>query len=398
MYLNDSKSNKLQWLLHPSLPVDVRVVGAGLLGAGGIYLYSSWGKENSQPSALKKEEAVTILDHALVQEEQQPQEVKVEEPPKVETPPAEALEVSTQESEAAVSGEVEEVQDVTETEAQAIQEDEANASLSSSVSEEEKDPRDSNDSASASIEAREQEEEVDPAQAEQAALVANLLQDVLTGKVVEDLDKHSTKEADVEVSTDSKPKPEEVLEQSVAEARDQNTAVAESAPLKESESSTTEAAGDGSVSLDAAIESGGVKESKASAVAAAEISQDSVKEIEAAPLVEDATEKMPPANLHAEKKIDFDLRKIGEKIEPQELVSQAVAKGEDPGENWELYGAMHRQAAHDAKVFNSILVNLIAVYEVRFCQDQKDMSGLVFHHRQTTAVIRRPIVLTTGYP
>ena len=259
-------------------------------------------------------------------------------------------------------------------------------------------PRDSNDSASASIEAREQEEEVDPAQAEQAALVANLLQDVLTGKVVEDLDKHSTKEADVEVSTDSKPKPEEVLEQSVAEARDQNTAVAESAPLKESESSTTEAAGDGSVSLDAAIESGGVKESEASAVAAAEISQDSVKEIEAAPLVEDATEKMPPANLHAEKKIDFDLRKIGEKIEPQELVSQAVAKGEDPGEKWELYGAMHRQAAHDAEVFNSILVNLIAVYEVRFCQDQKDMSGLVFHHRQTTAVIRRPIVLTTGYP
>merc|ERR1719305_780156 len=50
-------------------------------------------------------------------------------------------------------------------------------------------------------------------------------------------------------------------------------------------------------------------------------------------------------------------------MEPQNLVARAVAKGEDPGENWELYGAMHRQAAHDAETFNAIMMSLITQYE-----------------------------------
>jgi len=92
----------------------------------------------------------------------------------------------------------------------------------------------------------------------------------------------------------------------------------------------------------------------------------------------------------------LDPREIGDKVDAQSLVSGAVAKGEDPGENWELYGAMHRQAAHDADVFNVILMDLVSQYEEEIedllddlnrletdkASLQSDMSDLEARHKQ----------------
>ncbi len=89
----------------------------------------------------------------------------------------------------------------------------------------------------------------------------------------------------------------------------------------------------------------------------------------------------------------FDLRELGDSLEAQQLVAQAVAKGEDPKENWELYGAMHRQAAHDSEVFNAVLLHLITHYEVRKKRKVPSVRPSGMPRKE-----RRPIVLTTGYP
>ena len=53
-----------------------------------------------------------------------------------------------------------------------------------------------------------------------------------------------------------------------------------------------------------------------------------------------------------------------ELVSPADLVSRALKDGEDIGEQWELYGAMHRQAAADAEFVTEALKLVQGAYEV----------------------------------
>lgn len=53
-----------------------------------------------------------------------------------------------------------------------------------------------------------------------------------------------------------------------------------------------------------------------------------------------------------------------ELVSPADLVSRALKDGEDIGEQWELYGSMHRQAAADAEFVTEALKLVQGAYEV----------------------------------
>ena len=216
-------------------------------------------------------------------------------------------------------------------------------------------------------------EPVDPAQTE---LVANLLQDVLTGKVVEDMAPPLAEDVS-EGKTSSAPTPavESVGQETTTEVAPEPAAEAappmEAAPPIEDLPNLQERAKEEKVleSSEREVEVAG----EPKPLEAAENGSPQAAAPPPPPLVAEEKETsalaaQPPAALSQaleEKKASFDPSVISETIEPQNLVAQAVAKGEDPGENWELYGAMHRQAAHDAETFNAIMMSLITQYEVR---------------------------------
>lgn len=360
-----SSSSKIKWLLHPSVPVDVRVAGALAAGAGGLYLYSWLGRETkveevgpseeiSVETNLEHDESVTtVLDNAL------PEPTGGEE-----------------EEVVLIRESAEGASDSINTDAAPSQQAQSEASRGEEEEEEIPQAAASESDAGATEEAlaraEAEPEPVDPAQTE---LVANLLQDVLTGKVVEDM---APLAEDVsEGKTSSAPTPavesdgQETTTQVAPEPAAEAAPPMEAAPPIEDLPNLQERAKEEKVFESSAREVEVAGEPKP-LEAAADGSPQAAAPPPPPPVADEketsALAAQPPAALSQaleEKKASFDPSVISETMEPQNLVARAVAKGEDPGENWELYGAMHRQAAHDAETFNAIMMSLITQYEVR---------------------------------
>jgi hypothetical protein len=196
----------------------------------------------------------------------------------------------------------------------------------------------------------------DPELQKQAEIAANLLQDVLGGKVVEDLHRDLLASEDTSSPTSSSDAGalESESETASVEVEVEETTQEESttddhaeapAPLK-SENKIEQ-----SVSVDTPVVEKIVEEERSRP----EESTGASLETDVASAATSATKR--------EDTTTFDARKIGLEIESERLVAEAIRKGEDPGENWELYGAMHRQATHDEEVFKSLLSQLIRQYE-----------------------------------
>ena len=373
------------------------MLGAALFGAGSIYVYRSWTTDSSNNSTKvgqghgdnvtppmesgvsppMQEGPVTILGDEDIEEKEEVLTSGASEDKKehlnVHLEPQEeekAQELSIMASEEETSGQEASESAPTEkkeNEVAALEEKTDTASESVSV-------EDSADSVSAT------ESDVDPAQAE---IPANLLQDVLSGKVVQDLERVLESEPEAAQEIQETPVPPPAIVESRSEMRENDTNQA-SAGLKEPETSSEEAATtttqasvvpevkdkldiessqEPEVSYDAKVEQQQEKTAEESDVSKSlgrlDETSSAIVEEEKPISVEASTETERVA------KETLDYGQIQERIESQKLVAEAIAKGEDPGDNWELYGAMHRQAAHDADVFNSILGSMIKQYEVR---------------------------------
>ncbi|QDZ18811.1 hypothetical protein A3770_02p13290 [Chloropicon primus] len=415
-------NSKTKWLLHPQLPVDVRAVGALVAGASGFYLYNLDG-DTAKPKVEEElqvergfeeddvDASVTILDERLSPEE-------------------EAEDVT---AELAVAQNMEE-----EVEEVVASEEEASAPVSAVAPEEAGEGGNVPEEQPAAAVASEEGEEVDPDQAKQAELVANLLQDVLTGKVVEEVqdqtstsvqdeaaevqrsaggedavgEASSTSEpaplhvADLEAKEGSAPSPEDVVE-AAAELAMSHEEASEEVAGEEATEPVVEAAAELAMSHEEASEEIVGEEGTEPATEPVTMEEGSSpviddvavetrdEQTECTVLSQDEVaveEEVPPPP-----QIGEDPREIvWKKIEAQNLVSDAVSKGEDPGENWELYGAMHRQAAHDAEVFNSMIMEIVKQYEeeiddiigdLRRMESNKeklesDISQLAIQHRE----------------
>ena len=330
-------SNANAWLLHPAVPVDVRLVAVTALAGGAGYIVTREGEQEKQ----KKLERDLDLDRFQ---------------PPGRTPPAAAdpapaldadtsssdlvgtdcglhLEAEGAEGEPAVAA-------AAEAEAAEAAEDEPQAEPGRAAEAAAAPERPAEDGEPAAALAAVAAGPAEPAGEGPAAEPADEAPVVITEDEMKAVAALLT-----EAVTGLEPPAEFSVEDEHAmqlgEEAEEGAAEGSAAPAEEDPGLTMPALAD--------LEAEAVNE-VLEAVAAAEQSAEPPAEPPAEPTAE------PPAAA---------LREVaGVNLAPEALVAKALREGEDPGENWALYGAMHRQAISDARAFEAAIAAAETQYRV----------------------------------